>query len=145
VNIIHTRVLWWWIFHASNRPCFVHDITGWFVRFLWLLCYGGAACAHYYGLWATYICICVYEWTSLYHPLYCYTSDRVQNVGVLYLCSEMMQLVASERFTISFAFVTFTAFYNIICICYFHTFKVQVQQQKTRTWPAPRYININWW
>ena len=105
VWIIHTRLLWWWSFHASNRPCFAHDITGWLVRFLWLLCFGGAACAYYDGLWA--ICICTYEWTSLY-PLHCYTNDRAQDVKVLHLCLEMMQLVASGHFTISFAFVTFT-------------------------------------
>jgi len=49
----------------------------------------------------------VNEPTCLY-PLYCCTDDRVQDVKVLYVCSQMMQLVASECFTVSFAFVTFT-------------------------------------
>lgn len=81
--ISHTSLLWWWSFHASNRPCFVQNITGWFVWFLWLLCFGGAACTYYDGLGAVYI----YIWMShSLYPLHCYTNDRAQNVKVLYLC-----------------------------------------------------------
>jgi len=79
------------------------------------------------------IYVYAYEWTN-------------QSVSIILLhrwqgtkCQSVVPLFRND------AAGCFRTFYNIICICYFHTFKVKIQQQKTRTWPAPRYININWW